>query len=177
MEEPVTIRPAPRLLRRRPLCRFWPRRLILRKVLLACEEIKQTSRISRGDAYLSSCRRRYPTHTGVRRLKPLDNHSMTCQLSSRTDGAFEPWVSSLTDALLRLFPLPPHLSPLPAQELPTPRVTLLSATLEELRDEPDPLVGDGKYHISELIRNERITADDWYQDVRHFEFRCQDDIV
>lgn len=29
----------------------------------------------------------------------------------------------------------------------------------------------------ELIRNERISADGWYQDVRHFEFRCQDDIA
>ena len=41
--------------------------LFVRKVLLVCEEIKQTSRISRGDAYLWSCRRRYPTHSGVRR--------------------------------------------------------------------------------------------------------------
>ncbi|KAI0295729.1 hypothetical protein BC826DRAFT_1007321 [Russula brevipes] len=75
-----------------------------------------------------------------------------------TDGALSPG-SSLTDALLRLYPLPPHLSPLLTEELPTPR----------LRDEPDPLLGDK--------RNERITANDWYQDVRHFEFRCQDDIA
>jgi hypothetical protein len=70
-----------------------------------------------------------------------------------------------------------HLPLLPPEELPTPRVALLSATSEELLDEPDPLVGDGRYHTFELVRNERITADDWYQDVRHFEFRCQDDIV
>lgn len=95
----------------------------------------------------------------------------------RTDGAFDPWVSSLTDALLRLFPPPPDLLPSPADGLPTPRVTLLSATLEELRDAPDPLVGDDKYHTFELVRNERITAGDWYQDVRHFEFRCQDNIA
>lgn len=95
----------------------------------------------------------------------------------RTDGAFEPWVSSLSDALSRLFPLPPHVSPLPTEELPTPRVTLLSATPEELQDEPDPLLGDDRYHTFELIRNERITTDDWYQDVRHFEFRCRDDIA
>ncbi|KAH9999199.1 riboflavin synthase domain-like protein [Russula compacta] len=94
-----------------------------------------------------------------------------------TDGAFEPWVSSLTNALLRLFPLPPHVSPLPTEELPTPRVILRSATPEELQEEPDPLLGDDRYHTFELIRNERITADDWYQDVRHFEFRCQDDIA
>ena len=98
------------------------------------------------------------------------------QTSFRTDGAFDPWVSTLTDALLRLFPLPSHLSPLPVEDLPTPTVILLSATSEELRDEPDPLIGDERYHTFELVRNERISADDWYQDVRHFEFRCQDDI-
>ena len=81
------------------------------------------------------------------------------------------------DALLRLFPLPSHLSPLPAEELPTPRVTLLSATSEELLEERDPLVDDRRYHTFKLVRNERITADDWYQDVRHIEFRCQDDIA
>ncbi|KAF8479036.1 riboflavin synthase domain-like protein [Russula ochroleuca] len=94
-----------------------------------------------------------------------------------TDGAFDPWVSSLTDALLRLFPLPLHLSLSPAEELPTPRVILLSATLEELRDTPDPLVGDDRCHLFELVRNERITTDDWYQDVRHFQFQCWDDIA
>jgi len=58
-----------------------------------------------------------------------------------------------------------------------PRVTLLSATSEELQDEPDPLLGDDRYHTFELTRNERISADDWYQDVRHFEFRCQNVIA
>jgi hypothetical protein len=81
------------------------------------------------------------------------------------------------DALLRLFPLPPHLLSSQVEELPTPRVTLLSATSEEIWDTPDPLLGDDRYRLFELVRNERITADDWYQDVRHFEFRCQDDIV
>jgi hypothetical protein len=78
---------------------------------------------------------------------------------------------------LKRFPLPSHLSSLPTEELPSPRVTLLSARLEELQDEPDPLVGNRQYHVFELVRNERVTADDWYQDVRHFEFRCQDEIA
>jgi hypothetical protein len=110
-------------------------------------------------------------------MSTLNLHIIGFSLSLRTDGAFDPWISNLTDALLRLFPLPPHLLPLPAEELPTPRVTLLSAILEDLQDAPDPLVGDDRYHTFELIRNDRITADDWYQDVRHFEFQCQDDIT
>jgi hypothetical protein len=83
----------------------------------------------------------------------------------------------LEDALLTLFPLPAHLLPLSTEELPTPRVALLPATLEELQDVPDPLVDDDRYHTFELIRNDRITADDWYQEVRHFEFQCQSDIA
>ena len=77
---------------------------------------------------------------------------------------------------MRLFPLPSHLSPLPVEDLPTPRVTLLLATSKDSQDELDPLIDDEKYHTFELVKNERITADDWYQDVRHFEFRCQGDI-
>ncbi|KAI0295109.1 riboflavin synthase domain-like protein [Multifurca ochricompacta] len=95
-----------------------------------------------------------------------------------TDGAFDPWVSSLAHGLLKLFPLPPHLSLLPAEELPAPRITIFSATEAELlNDATDPLQGDNKYHMFELMKNERITAGDWYQEVRHFEFRCRDDIA
>ena len=97
--------------------------------------------------------------------------------SLRTDGAFDPWLSTLTDALLKLFPLPLHLSPLPAEELPTPRVALLPGTFEELQSTPDPFLGNDRYHTFELVKNERITADGWYQDVRHFEFQCQDNLA
>ena len=57
-------------------------------------------------------------------------------------------------------------------------MTLLPATSEELQNTPDPLAADDdRYHTFELVKNERITADDWYQDVRHFEFQCQDDLA
>jgi hypothetical protein len=57
-------------------------------------------------------------------------------------------------------------------------VTIFPATSEEVQSTPDPLAsGDDRYHTFELVKNERITADDWYQDVRHFEFQCQDDLV
>jgi hypothetical protein len=58
-----------------------------------------------------------------------------------------------------------------------PRVVFLSATSEELQDASDLLLYDDRYHTFELIGNNRISADDWYQDVRHFQFRCQDDIA
>ncbi len=87
-------------------------------------------------------------------FKPFDHISET---SLRTDGAFEPWVSTLVHALLKLPPLPPHLSLLPAEELPTPRVTILPVTREDVQNERDPLLGDDTF---ELTTNERITAND-----------------
>ena len=107
-------------------------------------------------------------------FKPFDHISETLL---RTDGAFEPWVSTLVHGILKLLPLPPHLSLLPAEELPTPRVTILPATREHLQDERDPLLGDDRYHTFELTTNERITADDWYQEVRHLVLRCGDDLA
>lgn len=36
---------------------------------------------------------------------------------------------------------------------------------------------DDRYPVFELIRNEQISADGWYQGVWHFEFQCWDDIA
>ncbi|KAI0270505.1 riboflavin synthase domain-like protein [Gloeopeniophorella convolvens] len=93
-----------------------------------------------------------------------------------TDGAFEPWVSSVTQALLRLLPLPPGLLLSPDEGLTTPRVTTSPSTAEELQSGGDQLLEHDVYNLFELTKNERITADDWYQDVRQFEFLCEDDI-
>lgn len=107
-------------------------------------------------------------------LQPFDRISETLL---RTDGAFEPWVSTLVHGLLKVHPIPPHLSLLPAEDLPTPRVTIIPATREDLQIERDPLLADDRYHTFELIENERITAGDWYQEVRHLVFRCRDDVA
>ncbi len=40
----------------------------------------------------------------------------------------------------------------------------------------DPLVQDAVYHHATLKCNKRITAEDWYQDVRHFQFSFEEDI-
>jgi len=61
----------------------------------------------------------------------------------------------------------------PAEELGTPRVAILPVTREDVQNERDPLLGDDTF---ELTTNERITANDWYQEVRHLVFRCGDDL-
>jgi len=40
----------------------------------------------------------------------------------------------------------------------------------------DPLQVDLQYHKGTIKVNQRITAPDWYQDVRHLEFGFEDDI-
>ncbi|KAJ7678562.1 hypothetical protein B0H17DRAFT_1161341 [Mycena rosella] len=64
------------------------------------------------------------------------------------DGALEPWMGKVLDALLRSYPLPDHLEIIPAATVPSARVSC----------------------------NTRITAEDWYQDVRHLEFDFDEEI-
>ena len=60
------------------------------------------------------------------------------------------------------------------ETLPPPRVSLVDASGEvELKD---PLVSDSHYHLATLVVNDRTTAKDWYQDVRHIEFAFDHDI-
>lgn len=40
----------------------------------------------------------------------------------------------------------------------------------------DPLTEDPDYHNATLKSNTRITASDWFQDVRHLEFTFDEDI-
>ena len=42
--------------------------------------------------------------------------------------------------------------------------------------DPDPLEADEKYHTASVKCNKRTTAEDWFQDVRHFEFSFKEDI-
>ncbi|KAH9177529.1 riboflavin synthase domain-like protein [Lactarius sanguifluus] len=106
----------------------------------------------------------WPAKKLTRRLEQLGARSICpraegdTQHTLGTDGAFQPWVSTLVHGLLKLLPLPPHLSLLPAEELPTPRVTILPATREDLQNEHDPLLCDDRYHTFEITTNERDVA-------------------
>jgi sulfite reductase alpha subunit-like flavoprotein len=63
-----------------------------------------------------------------------------------------------------------------AGAVPPPRVSLGEVSSESIKDLVDPLVTDNNYHTATVKCNRRITADDWNQDVRHFEFGFVDDI-
>ncbi|KAK0239927.1 hypothetical protein EDD85DRAFT_823794 [Armillaria nabsnona] len=90
-----------------------------------------------------------------------------------TDGVLVPWVEGLLDVLAQLFPLAEGTSRLPLDTVPPPRMAMTKSNEEESLD---PLVHDAVYHLATLKCNKRITAEDWYQDVRHFQFSFEEDI-
>lgn len=85
-------------------------------------------------------------------------------------------MESLTGAFLRLFPLPPGINLTPADRLPPPRVSMNESTADALQKCVDPLEHDRTFRVATVKSNKRITANDWYQDVRHFEFQFGDHI-
>ena len=79
-------------------------------------------------------------------------------------------------SLLQLYPLPPGVNVVPADKLPPPRVALQGSTADALKRCTDPLEEDTNFHFATVKSNTRITADGWYQDVRHFEFELGNDL-
>lgn len=86
-----------------------------------------------------------------------------------------PWTDTLLNTLLHLAPLPTGVEPV-SQTKPPSRVVLEETTVDKLKNVVDPLSKDPRYYQARVKANERITASDWYQDVRHFEFEYQGDI-
>ncbi|KAJ3540375.1 hypothetical protein NM688_g6234 [Phlebia brevispora] len=88
------------------------------------------------------------------------------------EGAYDPWTTKLSEALLELFPLPPGAEIAP-DTIPEPRVSIIegaaSSTTNGLTREVDS-------YRATVSSNKRITAKDWYQDVRHLDLDFEEDI-
>jgi|SRR6267154_6457564 len=93
---------------------------------------------------------------------------------SSVDGALDPWVEDLLEVFLQLYPLP-HEQDNISPGRPLPRVSMSELKSDDSLN-PDPLDEDKKYHTTSVKCNRRITAEDWFQDVRHFEFSFAGDI-
>lgn len=85
-------------------------------------------------------------------------------------------MDSLLEKLPSLYPIPPGATVIPKGNLPPPRVSLSETSLNSLDTVVDPLETDPNYHTATVRCNQRITAEDWFQDVRHFEFDIPDEI-
>ncbi|KIL59244.1 hypothetical protein M378DRAFT_188018 [Amanita muscaria Koide BX008] len=91
------------------------------------------------------------------------------------DGGLLPWIDTLLEALLRHSPLPLGKAEVPLPSIPPPRVKLVPAEGAN-DDHAEPLRHLDNYHSATVRHNERITARDWYQDVRHLELDFDDAI-
>ncbi|KAI9286842.1 NADPH-dependent diflavin oxidoreductase 1 [Umbelopsis sp. AD052] len=94
------------------------------------------------------------------------------------DGGLDPWLDELWPKIMAKYPLPPGRQIIPADSTPPP-----SFHLEFVKDtfsndvsktnEPD-LHHEGEFDVI-VQKNERITAEDHFQDVRHIELKIQHD--
>ncbi len=88
-----------------------------------------------------------------------------------TEGALDPWIESLLGVLQQLLELPGPAAPM--TDVPPARVAM---TPTDAKASEDPLGDDPVYHRATLKTNLRVTASDWFQDVRHFEFTFDEDV-
>ena len=79
--------------------------------------------------------------------------------------------------LLEMFPLSSELDPISVDKGPPPRV-LLKNVAESIWDSSYPESANSQTSSYKAVVkvNNRITAQDWFQDVRHIEFDFEDDI-
>ncbi|KAG8942817.1 NAPDH-dependent diflavin reductase [Tulasnella sp. 419] len=87
------------------------------------------------------------------------------------EGALTPWIESLFNVLDDLYPGTREVEFIPSTELPPPRARLQITTKKSATGrllEESQLEGVAVT----LTKNSRITAEGWYQDVRHIEFKA-----
>ncbi|KAI9220085.1 NADPH-dependent diflavin oxidoreductase 1 [Blastocladiella britannica] len=83
------------------------------------------------------------------------------------DGTLDPWLNGLWQILMQQFPLPPGFTIVPEETLLPPRYRLVPASDEpHLEADPHRWLGDDAV-MGTLSRNDRLTATDHFQDVRH----------
>ncbi|KAJ7650639.1 riboflavin synthase domain-like protein [Roridomyces roridus] len=87
------------------------------------------------------------------------------------DGALESWMGAILESLLQTYPLPDGLEMMPATVIPPARASIVqdsssSTSITKMPGFPSAVVKC----------NQRITAEDWYQDVRHLEFHFDNEI-
>ncbi|CAG8496364.1 18929_t:CDS:10, partial [Gigaspora rosea] len=94
------------------------------------------------------------------------------------DGALDPWLKNLWEIIMEIYPLPPNLEVLSDDILlyPLILIKILSKAATRFRvefidqkfDENKEKTNDDEVY-ARLVKNERVTAHDHFQDVRHIE--------
>ncbi|KAL5496163.1 TAH18 [Sanghuangporus vaninii] len=92
------------------------------------------------------------------------------------EGALDVWMPQVFSALEILLPPPLDGTIEEPDVLPPPRISITTSG-KTLDCVDDPLAGFDDYHLATVRRNNRITAKDWFQDVRHIELDLEDEII
>ncbi|CAG8713465.1 14119_t:CDS:10, partial [Acaulospora morrowiae] len=90
------------------------------------------------------------------------------------DGALDPWLAKLWEALMEKYPLPQNMEVLPDDVLLYPSPLHDDAFVDRRVDTEKIRVFEGDYVKARLVKNERVTAHDHFQDVRHLELDIDD---
>ncbi|KAI6137645.1 riboflavin synthase domain-like protein [Pisolithus tinctorius] len=91
------------------------------------------------------------------------------------DGALEPWIEQLLETLLLLYPAAGVVEKNRTLGKPPPRIT--TANVASVPDTLEPFEANRSYFDVAVRCNRRITAEGWFQDVRHFELVADRDIM
>ena len=91
------------------------------------------------------------------------------------DGALDPWLTGMFGTLCARHPLLPGMQPLASSHCPSSRYIVVELLQSQpvapaSMDAPQQSYTQKHPFVSSLVKNERITAADWEQDVRHLEF-------
>lgn len=94
------------------------------------------------------------------------------------EGALDAWMPRLLVSLKALFPSIPS-SSLTSDSLPSPRVNIASTSESRLDNQSSNDISTQQTEscTATVKCNRRITASDWYQDVRHIEFDLEANIA
>ncbi|TDL14869.1 riboflavin synthase domain-like protein [Rickenella mellea] len=116
----------------------------------------------------------------VRRLSSLGAHEICPhgegdeQHPLGIEGELDPWMRRVLSIIKEQ--QPSTISTLwDAASLPPPRISIQSETSKH-KEDPDPLENKSDHYLARIRCNERITAQDWFQDVRHIDFQFDQDI-
>ncbi|GAA6005265.1 NAPDH-dependent diflavin reductase [Rhodotorula paludigena] len=95
------------------------------------------------------------------------------------ESTFPGWLDTFFAAVDPLHPPAPGFVPLPPTALPPARIRLEkvaspSSSSARARADDAPLLWTDDARWARLVKNERVTAEDWYQDVREIELELED---
>ncbi|KAK4052863.1 NAPDH-dependent diflavin reductase [Microbotryomycetes sp. JL221] len=86
------------------------------------------------------------------------------------ESTFPQWVDRLFESIEPLHPLPPHAQRLSADEIPPARV-VMNKLLPSDASSRRSIKWSTDTQWATILENQRVTAPDWFQDVRHIEMR------